>query len=63
MNIVAVKLLSAIGIAGEIIPAGEIIEIPEDNAKNLLHRGKAELATEADEPAEDDALATKSKKG
>lgn len=44
-----VKLTAAVGIAGELVRAGTIVTIPEEAAKNLLHRGKAELATEADE--------------
>lgn len=47
---VAVKLTSAIGIAGVLVRAGEVIEVSESAAKDLLRRGKAELATEEDEP-------------
>lgn len=43
-----VKLTAAIGIAGQLIRAGTIVTIPEAAAKNLLYRGKAELATEED---------------
>lgn len=47
------KLTSAIVIDGQISRGGEIIEVSEIEAKNLLHRGKAVLATAADgvEPA------------
>lgn len=41
-------LTSAIGIRGEVIPAGKLIEVPDAAAKDLLRRGKARLATEAD---------------
>ena len=45
---VNLKITAAIAIAGEIIHAGEIIEVSQEAAKNLLHRGRAELATEDD---------------
>jgi hypothetical protein len=41
-------ITSAIVIEGEIAKVGEIVEVSEREAKNLLHRGKARLATEAD---------------
>lgn len=44
-----IKLTSAIGIKGQLVRAGEIIEVPEEAAKDLMRRGKAELATEDDE--------------
>jgi len=52
MNTVFLKLISAISIAGVIREAGEIIEVPEYEARSLLHREVAEVATENDEPAE-----------
>lgn len=45
---VTLKLTSAIPLDGEICKAGEFIEVDELLAKNLLHRGKAVLATEHD---------------
>jgi hypothetical protein len=41
-------LTSAIAIDGELVRAGSLVEVSELEAKNLLHRGKARLATEAD---------------
>lgn len=45
------KLTAAIVIDGEICKAGELVELSEVEARNLLSRGKAELhgMTEADE--------------
>ena len=37
-------LTAAIVMDGEIVPAGETIEVTEKEAKNLMHRGKAVLA-------------------
>lgn len=45
---ILLKLTSAIVMDGEIITSGELIEVTEKEAKNLLHRGKAELATNED---------------
>lgn len=42
------KLTSAIAVDGEIIRAGSLVELSEPEAKNLLGRGKAVLATAAD---------------
>lgn len=42
------KLTSAIVVDGEIIRAGNLVELSEAEAKNLLGRGKAVLATAAD---------------
>lgn len=48
------KVVSAIAVGGEIVPASKpgkapnLIEVSEAEAKNLLHRGKAVLATEED---------------
>ena len=39
------KTTCAVAIAGAIHKAGSIIEVAEDLAKDLLRRGKAELAT------------------
>lgn len=54
------KLTSAVAIDGQIARAGSLVELDEATAKNLLHRGKAVLATEEDgveQPGEDDAEA------
>lgn len=40
------KLTSAIAMDGEIIKAGDLVEVTEKEAKNLLHRGKGVLAGE-----------------
>ncbi|KAJ31014.1 Rho termination factor N-terminal domain-containing protein [Sulfitobacter pontiacus] len=41
---VKVKITSAIAIAGNIKTPGTTVEIGEDLAKNLINRGRAELA-------------------
>lgn len=60
MKQVHIKLTSAIGIGGILYRAGSIVEVSEDAAKNLMHRGKGELATADDEP-EDEAAEAKEK--
>ncbi|WOH61911.1 hypothetical protein [Bradyrhizobium sp. BWC-3-1] len=56
MKTANIKLTAAIVVDGKIAKAGSIIEAPEDHAKGLILRGKAELATVADEaPAEVEA--------
>lgn len=42
------KVLSPIAIGGEACKEGTIIEVSADEARNLLHRGKAVEATEAE---------------
>jgi hypothetical protein len=42
------KLTACLGIAGEICKPGTIVELLEHEAKDLLSRGKAKLATEDD---------------
>lgn len=42
------KLTSAIAVDGDVMRAGSLVEVDEATARNLLHRGKAELATESD---------------
>jgi hypothetical protein len=42
------KVVSPILVAGELIESGELIEVLEHEAKALLSRGKALLATEDD---------------
>jgi hypothetical protein len=42
------KALRAFGLDGAIVKAGELVEVAENEAKNLLARGRAELATEGD---------------
>ena len=51
MEMVAVKVTSAFMVGGEIARPGEIVEVTNSEAKDLLHRGMAVLATEEDEPA------------
>lgn len=53
MKTATIKLTAAIVVDGKIAKAGTIIDAPEDAAKGLILRGKAELATAADEPAEE----------
>jgi hypothetical protein len=54
MKTATIKLTAAIVVDGKIAKAGTVLEgIPEDAAKALLNRGKAELATAADQPAEE----------
>lgn len=48
MKSYVLKLTSAIAVDGEIIRAGSLVELSEPEAKNLLGRGKAVLATAAD---------------
>lgn len=43
MNTVILMLTSAIAIAGEVMRAGSLVEVTEDEARDLLHRGKGEL--------------------
>lgn len=43
MKSVLLKLTSAIVISGVIAKAGEVVEVTEHEAKNLLARGKGEL--------------------
>lgn len=42
-NSIVLKLTSAIVVDGEVMKKGSLIEVSEAEAKNLLHRGKAEL--------------------
>jgi hypothetical protein len=51
---IMVRLLSAIGMAGELKPAGTEIPLDQPEAEDLLRRGKAELI-QADEPKADQA--------
>lgn len=55
MKSVLIKLTSAIAIAGAIAKAGEVVEVTELEAKNLLARGKGVLNDE--QPVQDDDLA------
>lgn len=48
---VHLKIASAVVIGGDIQAKGAIVEVDEPLAKDLLRRGKAELATEHDRPA------------
>ena len=47
---VMVKVTSAFLVDGEVARKGEVVEVTTAEAKDLLHRGKAVLATAADEP-------------
>jgi hypothetical protein len=47
---VTLKLTSSIAVQGAILKRGQLVEVSENEAQSLLHRGKAELATVADEP-------------
>ena len=59
---VFVKLTASLSIAGVIKEIGHILEVTEEEAKALLHRGVAEVATEADTlKAADVKPATKTK--
>lgn len=42
------KLTACLAIAGEVCKPGTIVELLEHEAKDLLNRGKADLATEED---------------
>jgi ribosomal protein L9 len=59
MKTAFIKLTAAITVdSGHIAKAGEIVEVPEHAAKNLIQRGKAELATEEDQAEDEQAEAT-----
>lgn len=47
---VMLKVTSAFLVGGEVARNGEVVEVTTAEAKDLLHRGKAVLATAADEP-------------
>lgn len=52
MDTFNLKITSAVVIDGEIATAGKIVfDVEENLAKNLLSRGKAVVATEADAPS------------
>lgn len=53
----SLKLTSAIALGGQIRTAGAIVDVDEATAKNLLHRGKALVATADDGQAEPEAPA------
>ena len=42
---VKIKITSAVAIGGEIKRPGAVVTVAEELAKNLLHRGRAEVAT------------------
>lgn len=54
---VKLKITSAIAIGGEIKPAGSVVTVPEGLAKNLMHRGRAELVTAAGDGLGDKTVA------
>lgn len=45
---VVVKLTSAIVVDGQIVRAGELVEVSHAEAVNLLHRGKCTISDESD---------------
>ncbi len=45
---VFLQVSSAFMVGGQIAKAGDIVEVSEGDAKDILHRGKATLATETD---------------
>lgn len=47
---VFVKITSSVAISGKIVRPGEIVELGESDAKGLLRRGKAVVATDSDMP-------------
>lgn len=49
-NTITIKVTSAFCVRGDIAMPGTLVEVAVDEAKDLLHRGKAELATEDDAP-------------
>lgn len=51
---VFLKVSSAFMVDGQIAKAGDIVEVSEGDAKDLLHRGKATLATASDAPEQAD---------
>ena len=53
MKLFTLKLTSAIAIDGEVLTKDTLVEVEEALAKNLLHRGKAVLAT-AEDGVDDD---------
>lgn len=65
MKSIILKVVSAIVVDGIVARAGQLIEVSEAEARNLLHRGKCELAAADDDaPAgggDDDALVNLSK--
>lgn len=61
MKSVLLKLTSAIAIGGAIAKAGEVVEVTELEAKNLLARGKGKLHDEQPADADDLDLSKKTK--
>jgi hypothetical protein len=47
---VKIKITSAVAIGGEIKRPGTVVTVAEELAKNLLHRGRADLATGEGKP-------------
>jgi hypothetical protein len=58
MNSVHLKLTSAIAIGGNIFKPGTIVEVSDSDARDLLNRGKAEVATADDVAQEADTADT-----
>lgn len=53
-NSVFIKVTSAFMLGGHIARAGEVVEVDTAEAKSLLARGKAVVATKADAPSQAD---------
>lgn len=58
MKTVILKLTSAIVVAGQVIRPGNLVEVTESEARDLLHRGKATVATQEDADAAEPAAVT-----
>ncbi|MBP0047656.1 Rho termination factor N-terminal domain-containing protein [Marinobacterium sp. AK62] len=54
-DLIVLELTSAIVMEGEIVTAGNLIEVTEKEARNLLARGKAVVADEQDVESAADA--------
>lgn len=54
-DLIVLELTSAIVMEGEIVTAGNLIEVTEKEARNLLARGKAVVADERDVESAADA--------
>lgn len=48
MKTVILKLTAAIVVAGQVVKPPAMVEVTEGEARDLLHRGKARIATEHD---------------
>lgn len=57
------KVTSAITLDGAIVAPGKVVNVDEKTAKNLLHRGKAELASGGKPEKAEGPIGTDSKGG